>query len=187
VHAQGGLHFGSTAPWSSATLFQRLLWTFAAETFAALWTFRPGTFSGIGRTTGSLILETWIAPDTGLTWLAPDEGLLWTAVDLGLVWKANDQMPIAGLLSKEVVDNRVYSFDWSNIAEIRGGEQIVSATITPDLGGLTIGLPVIVQSLHLVTARISGGTLGSTYNLECIIQTSGGDTISTIGQMVITI
>jgi hypothetical protein len=70
------------------------------------------------------------------------------------------------VLNKYAEDKRKYSFDYSDLTEIAGGDTIASVgTITAAPSGLTIGTGV-VNGTH-VDCIISGGTAGVSYVLSC--------------------
>lgn len=75
--------------------------------------------------------------------------------------------------SSEVID---YQFDYSNFPEIQGGDTITGTPVVPASipAGLIIGTPAVtvaafdgVAAGKGVKVRISGGTAGTTYEIEC--------------------
>lgn len=65
-----------------------------------------------------------------------------------------------------------YAWDWT--AWLQNGETITAQTVTaPD--GITIETsPPVSQSGGVVTAWVSGGTIGQRYDLVCHVTTSAG-------------
>jgi hypothetical protein len=78
------------------------------------------------------------------------------------------------------------TFNFSNYAEFAKELQtIVSATVTVanNDGALTVGAPQINGAF--VQVRVSGGTLGATYNFVCTINTSNGDVLDMKGNLAV--
>lgn len=67
----------------------------------------------------------------------------------------------------EVAD---YRFDFTNL--LRKGETIISANFTAAPAGLTLGSPETTGTV--VAVVVSGGVLGTTYEIDCTIVTSLG-------------
>ncbi len=83
-------------------------------------------------------------------------------------------------LSKRVDWSRIYSWDFSEFAELVAGELILAATVAT-VAGLTIGTPSIASGV--ITARISGGAVGSEYRVVCEVTTSSGSVLSIVGRL----
>lgn len=73
-------------------------------------------------------------------------------------------------LTKNVADDRIYTFDFAALEELVAGQTISSATVTAAPSGLTIGSPSVVGAT--VRADISGGTAGVGYILTVTITTN---------------
>lgn len=67
-----------------------------------------------------------------------------------------------------------WSWDWSSWLE--DGETITSQAVTVTSGDVTIG--AVSQAAGVVTAWISGGTVGLSAAVDCTITTSSGRTDS---------
>jgi len=76
------------------------------------------------------------------------------------------------ILYKEANESKVFGVDFS--ANLATGETISSSTITSDTVGLTIGSPSM--SAGIVTFRISGGVVGTSYGLTVSAVTSESNT-----------
>lgn len=75
-----------------------------------------------------------------------------------------------------------YKFDWKSASNGRGftdwltsAETISSTTITED-AGITVDSSSITDTSTSVTVWLSGGTVGTDYNVACKIVTSAGRT-----------
>ena len=79
-------------------------------------------------------------------------------------------MPSYSFPARDPADISEHRFDWSKF--LGSGETVTSATVTAEPTGLTISEPVIAGSV--VTVVISGGVTGSTYEVNCRIETSLG-------------
>lgn len=78
-------------------------------------------------------------------------------------------------VEKRVASNRIHEFDYSEWEEILAGETIVSATVTITVGNGALAMGGVVISDPVVQVRLSAGTAGVEYTLECLATTSGGD------------
>lgn len=80
---------------------------------------------------------------------------------------------------KDPDDIADYLFDWgsSNIVPVQqflpAAETITTFTITID-PGLTLVSSALTYAAKAVTFRVSGGTAGTGYAVECVINTSAG-------------
>lgn len=89
---------------------------------------------------------------------------------------------MATQLQKLVGESRLYDFDFTDQAEIEGGETLTGTpTVTATPAGLTLGSPVIGGASKKVQVRISAGTANTTYSLTCTVATSGGNTLQGCG------
>jgi len=66
-----------------------------------------------------------------------------------------------------------YRFDWSDWLET--GDTIATRTITASTG-ITVDSSSITDSSTSVTVWLSGGTVGATYDIACLIVTSASRT-----------
>lgn len=66
-----------------------------------------------------------------------------------------------------------YRFDWSDWLET--GDAIATHTVSADTG-ITVDSSSITDSSTSVTVWLSGGTVGATYDVACLIVTSAGRT-----------
>lgn len=85
-------------------------------------------------------------------------------------------------------ETRTYAFDFSEQAEVVGGETLtptcaISSTRISGTGSITVGSAV--QSGNRVTAQISGGTLGDRYELLATVTTSSGAILAAVGELAI--
>lgn len=77
-------------------------------------------------------------------------------------------------LIKQPAESRLYSIDFANL--LGTGESLSGTpTVTASPTGLTIGTPAI--SGTTVQVRISSGSDGVPYKLECVVATSDGNTL----------
>lgn len=88
------------------------------------------------------------------------------------------------ILPKIAAEARAFVFDFSKHAEVIAGETLSSPSV-PTVSGLTIGTPAVISSAvdqipqgKGVQVLISGGTAGTTYTVDCKVNTSGGATIA---------
>lgn len=95
------------------------------------------------------------------------------------------------VLAKDSNETVSYLFDFSAFPERKDGETIDSATI-PAVSGLTIGAAAVtaaerdgVAAGSGVTATVSGGTVGTTYDLEARGTFSSGSIRVVKGQLVV--
>jgi len=88
---------------------------------------------------------------------------------------------------KLAAESRVFVIDFTDHSELEAGETM-SAPSVPAVSGLTIGSPsvtsaditengVTIAAGKAVQVRISGGTAGTKYTVDCTASTSGGSTI----------
>lgn len=75
-----------------------------------------------------------------------------------------------------------YKFDWANTTNggaesdwLASGETIVTRTITASTG-ITVDSSSITDSNTSVTVWLSGGTVGATYDIACLVVTSASRT-----------
>lgn len=94
-------------------------------------------------------------------------------------------------LPKDVNETVGYIFDFSGFDEARAGETLVSATVAP-VSGLSIGTAAVIDAdTNFVPANlgvqvtISGGTAGTTYEVQALGVFSGGSTRAVDGQLVV--
>jgi len=87
-------------------------------------------------------------------------------------------------LAKVAAENRVYIVDCSKFAEIIALETISSSSVSVSPSGPTLGststLAVTTDGVPAgkgVKFTISGGTVGTTYTVDCQVTTSGGSVI----------
>ena len=66
-----------------------------------------------------------------------------------------------------------YRFDWSDWLET--GDTIATRTITASTG-ITVDSSSITDSSTSVTVWLSGGTVGATYDIACLVVTSASRT-----------
>mgnify|MGYP000370251468 CR=1 FL=1 len=83
-------------------------------------------------------------------------------------------------LPKIAGETRAYVFDFTDCAELEAGETISTPSVAA-VSGLTIGTPAVLAAAvddvaagKGVQVAISGGTAGTTYTLNCTVNTSGG-------------
>jgi hypothetical protein len=94
-------------------------------------------------------------------------------------------------LAKTPEETRHFFFDFSQQPEIEDDFDRLTGTptivATPRVPGnsLTLGTPYIVTGQPVVGIEISGGVLGSTFDLICTVNTATGTVLSGSGAMVI--
>jgi hypothetical protein len=70
---------------------------------------------------------------------------------------------------------------------MKAGDTLASATVTIDAddddGQLTLGSVTFDATNRIALCRITGGTVGNTYCLECIGVTTNGNTLNVLGQI----
>lgn len=89
-------------------------------------------------------------------------------------------------LSKTSNESRVYTFDFTNVTEIAGGDTLTGTpTVSANPTGLTIGTPAVAGAAKKVTVRLSGGTSGVNYVVSCIVATTAGNTLEGEGTLIV--
>lgn len=84
------------------------------------------------------------------------------------------------ILWKQPSEDRIYSFDYSEMPEIKDNLEYITAagTVTASPSGLTIGTPSIDSGQKKVNVRISGGTTAISYTVtNSGVTTSGSNTL----------
>ncbi len=84
-------------------------------------------------------------------------------------------------LIKDPDESRVYSIDFNNL--LGSGESISSISIVQSPSGLTIGTPAATTGI--VQFRVSGGTAGTMYLLDAIVNTSSSNILNGSVQLLI--
>ena len=142
-------------------------------------TAEEATLAGVG-------VYTAVAPDfvEGLqpTWKARDPGVAWRLDDPGNTWRGRGETDVEyARLEKRDDWSRNYNFSFEEFAEVEASQTLSDPTVTFTPSGLTVGTPAV--SGGVVQVRISGGTAGVRYTGECVVTTSGGDTLSQQGAL----
>lgn len=99
------------------------------------------------------------------------------------VWSSADPAD-PGTLTKSVGDERYFGFDFGNLDELAAGQTIDFAIITVSAGAVLAGATEMA-SAYQVVALFTGGSLGQTCEVECLIELSGGTTIVRTGLLAI--
>jgi hypothetical protein len=70
-------------------------------------------------------------------------------------------------------ESEVFSLDFA--ARLGAGQTVAGATVTATPAGLTLGAPSVSGSV--VSVRVSGGTGGVTFDLECLATLNDGSVV----------
>jgi hypothetical protein len=98
-------------------------------------------------------------------------------------------------LPKDASEVVTYLFDFTTFPEYKAGETL-SAPAVPGVAGLTVGTPAVTAVAYAeggvavaaggaVAVAVSGGTAGTTYDLECSVAFSGGNTRVVKGRLAV--
>lgn len=88
-------------------------------------------------------------------------------------------------VAKTSNESRVYSFDFSQAAELVAGQTLTGTpTVSAYPSGLTIGAASISGSK--VQAQISGGTAGVIYLVHSLVSTSVGSVLEDVESLQVT-
>ena len=105
--------------------------------------------------------------------------------DPGRTFSREDEVNLSRtLLVKRPDWARTYRWDFSDFAEIEGGQTLTGTpTVVATPSGLTQGSAAISGSY--VTCALSGGTDGDVFEVVATVSTSGGATLSIAGKLAV--
>lgn len=92
------------------------------------------------------------------------------------------------LITKGASEVRNFYFDFTAREEIADDSETLTGTptVTAVTGtGLTIGTPTIDATSKKVVVQLSSGTTGVYYTLKCTATTSGGKTLTMLGNLYV--
>lgn len=69
----------------------------------------------------------------------------------------------------------VKSIEFEFVGKLAVGDALTGAGSVSGSAGLTLGTPTVDPATASVTVTVSGGTLGSTYEVRCEVDTAGGE------------
>ena len=80
--------------------------------------------------------------------------------------------------SKATTDTLPFAFIFDGFSILTSTEVLVSASVSADTLGLSIGTPTVSAATKTVSVSIGSGTAGTTYRLTCIATTTSGYTLT---------
>lgn len=88
--------------------------------------------------------------------------------------------------SKATTDSFPIAFLFDGWDILTSSEQLVSATVTSDLTGITIGTVTVSASNKTVSVTVADGADGTTYRLTCVATTTSGYTLTGYVDLLVT-